>query len=160
MPVTTFQDLAHLRSAVGTRLGASDWMDIDQARVDRFAEATDDHQWIHVDTHRARSGPYGSTIAHGYLTLSLLPSLVWQVYRTEGLSMEINYGSDKVRFLSPVVVPSRVRAVVDLASVDQAGDGYRVKTVVTVEIEGVEKPACVAETLAFVVPLQPTSSAK
>jgi len=134
-------------------------MDIDQARVDRFAEATDDHQWIHVDTDRARSGPYGSTIAHGYLTLSLVSSLVWQVYRTEGLSMEINYGSDKVRFLSPVVVPARVRAVVDLVSVDQAGDGYRIKTNVTIEIEGSEKPACVAETLAFVVPASSQSRA-
>ena len=154
-----FPDLEHLRLAAGTRLGVSDWVAIDQARVERFAEATDDHQWIHVDLDRARSGPFGSTIAHGYLTLSLLPSLVWQIYRTEGLSMEINYGSDKVRFLSPVVVPARVRAVVDLVSVEKAGDGYRIKTIVTVEIEGGEKPACVAETLAFVVPASSQSQA-
>jgi acyl dehydratase len=161
--VKTFRDLDDLRSAVGARLGTSDWITVDQARVQRFADATDDHQWIHVDTERASSGPFGSTIAHGYLTLSLLTSLVWSVYRVEGLAMQINYGADKVRFLSPVVIPSRLRAAVDLVSVDPSGDGYRVKTNVTIEIEGSDKPACVAEVLAYVIPLpsqpEPTAGA-
>ncbi|SDK27344.1 Acyl dehydratase [Nocardioides sp. YR527] len=145
-------DLSQLCLAAGTRLGVSDWLSVEQARIDCFADATGDHQWIHVDAEQAASGPFGTTIAHGYLTLSLVPALVWQVYRTEGLSMEINYGLDRVRFPAPVGVGSRIRAVVDLLSVDPSGEGFQVRTRITVEIEGGDKPACVAETLAYVVP--------
>jgi acyl dehydratase len=148
----TFRGIDELVRAIGTRIGESGWMDIDQERVNRFAEATDDHQWIHVDPERASSGPFGGTIAHGYLTLSLLSALAWQAYRIDGLQMEINYGANKVRFPAPVRVPSRVRAVVDLLSVEPQGAGHMVATRVTVEREGEEKPACVAETLGYVVP--------
>src|SRR4051812_29987182 len=114
--MTTFRSIRELEEAVGTQLGVSDWLDIDQDRVNRFADATGDHQWIQVDTERARSGPFGTTIAHGYLTLSLISTLSWQAYRTEGLRMAINYGANRVRFPAPVPVPSRVRGVVDLVS--------------------------------------------
>lgn len=147
-----FHGVDELRDAVGTHLGYSDWYDIDQRQVDLFAESTGDHQWIHVDPERAAAGPFGTTIAHGYLTVSLLPVLTWQVSRTEGLKMEINYGSNKVRFPSPVPVPSRVRAGVELLSVEEFGDGFMVTSRVTIEREGGDKPACVAESLGYLVP--------
>jgi acyl dehydratase len=150
--VRTFRGIDELRDAVGTQLGVSPWLDIDQERVDRFADATGDHQWIHVDPERARSGPFGGTIAHGYLTLSLISALSWEAYRTEGLRMAINYGANRVRFPAPVPVPSRVRGVVDLVSVEPNGDGYMVVTGVTVECEGGDKPACVAGTIGYLVP--------
>jgi len=121
---------------------------IRQDRIDRFAEATGDHQWIHVDAERAKEGPFGATIAHGYLTLSLLPVLLSEVYRVEGVRMGINYGLNKVRFVNPVRVGSAVRAVMTVTAADEVpGNGLQVAATVVVEIQGVEKPAAVAEAL-------------
>ena len=140
-----FNGLDELRAAAGTHVGASDWMTIDQARVNTFADATDDHQWIHVDEEKAKDGPFHTTIAHGFLTLSLLPELLSQVYRVDGVKMGVNYGLNKVRFTAPVPVGSKVRGVVDIADVAEAKGGVQVTTQVTVEIEGSERPALVAE---------------
>ncbi len=147
----TFQGLDELERAVGTHLGHSDWHRIDQRQIDLFAEATGDHQWIHVDPERAAQGPFGATIAHGYLTLSLVPRLVWQVYTVEGLSMGVNYGSNKVRFPAPVPVGSRVRAGVELLALERRPGGAQSVVRVTVEREGADKPACVAETVSVLV---------
>lgn len=143
--------LEELQAAVGEHLGYSDWVEIDQKRIDLFAEATGDHQWIHVDPEKAKAGPFGSTIAHGYLTLSLIPTLVWQIYTVEGTKMGVNYGSNKVRFPSPVPVGSRVRAGVELVSVTPGAGGQQVVARVTIEREGSDRPACVAETVSVVV---------
>ncbi|MEU2927156.1 MaoC family dehydratase [Streptomyces sp. NPDC007251] len=145
-----FQGFEELRNAVGTHLGYSDWHTVTQQQIDTFADATGDHQWIHVDVEKAAAGPFAGTIAHGYLTLSLVPMLVWQVYRVEGVSMGVNYGANKVRFPSPVPVDSKVRAGVELLSVEPGGGGYRVTTRVTIERQGAGKPACVAETVSVV----------
>ncbi|KOG87718.1 MaoC family dehydratase [Streptomyces varsoviensis] len=143
-----FTSLDELRAAVGEELGPSDWLEIDQKRIDLFAEATGDHQWIHVDPERAAGGPFGATIAHGYLTLSLLPSLVPRVMRVENIKMGVNYGTNKVRFPSPVPVGSRLRASARVAEVAEVTGGVQVTTVVTIEREGEAKPACVAETVS------------
>jgi acyl dehydratase len=141
-----FNGLDELRAAAGTQVGASDWMTMDQARVNTFADATDDHQWIHIDEAKAKDGPFGGTIAHGFLTLSLLPELISQVYRIDGTKMGVNYGLNKVRFTAPVPVGSKIRGVVDLAEVvDAKGGAVQVTSRVTVEIEGSERPALVAE---------------
>ena len=138
-----------LKDLVGQQLGTSSWVTIEQERIDKFAEATGDHQWIHVDPERAKDGPFGSTIAHGFLTLSLIPALGWEVYTIEGARLSVNYGLNKLRFITPVKVGSRVRAHLTLAAVDEvAGDALQVATTVTVELEGADKPAAVAETLA------------
>ena len=138
-----------VRAAVGRHLGYSDWVEITQERVDQFAEATGDFQWIHVDVERARAeSPYGGPIAHGYLTLSLTNMLVPTVVTLAGFSMGINYGTDKVRFPAAVPVGARVRAGVELTDVADVPGGVQVKMVVTVEIEGGEKPACVVESLS------------
>jgi acyl dehydratase len=142
-----FNGVDDLRAAAGSQLGVSDWVTIDQSQIDTFADATGDHQWIHVDEERAKSGPFGTTIAHGFLTLSLLPVLVAQVYKVENVKMGINYGLNKVRFTSPVPVGSKVRAGVELVSVDDVAGGVQLTTKVTVEIEGSERPAVVAEWL-------------
>lgn len=147
----TIETTNDLEELVGTRLGVSDWLSIDQARIDTFADATGDHQWIHVDPERAEQGPYGRTIAHGYLTLSLLPALVAQVVDYAGWSTKINYGSNKVRFPSPVPVGSRVRARVDLAGVEVVRSGTQVTNQVTIEIDGADRPAVVAETITLLV---------
>ncbi|MBA9004165.1 MaoC family dehydratase [Thermomonospora cellulosilytica] len=146
-----FDGIADLEKAVGTHLGYSEWHTVTQEQIDKFAEATGDHQWIHVDPEKAAQGPFGTTIAHGYLTLSLLPLLVHQVYRVDGLKMGINYGTDKVRFPSPVPVGSRLRAGVELVEVTPTAAGTRVKVKVTIEREGGDKPACVAESLSLLV---------
>jgi acyl dehydratase len=140
-----------LAKAVGTHLGYSDWHTITQEQIDLFAEATGDHQWIHVDQERAAAGPFGTTIAHGYLTLSLVPVLVGQVYQIEGLSMGVNYGSNKVRFPAPVPVGSRVRAGVELVSLTPGGLGHQAVARVTIELDGEDKPACIAETVSVLV---------
>ncbi|MFK4069017.1 MaoC family dehydratase [Streptomyces sp. NPDC029674] len=138
-----------LSAAVGEQLGYSDWLEIDQKRIDLFADATGDHQWIHVDPEKAAQGPFKTTIAHGYLTLSLLPSLVPQTMRVEGMKMGINYGTEKVRFPSPVPVGSRLRATAVLTGVTPTKDGgVQVTAKVTVEREGSDKPACVAESVS------------
>ncbi|MEV8394517.1 MaoC family dehydratase [Streptomyces sp. NPDC057539] len=143
-----FTSAEELRAGVGEQLGHSEWLEIDQKRIDLFAEATGDHQWIHVDPERAAAGPFGTTIAHGYLTLSLLPAFVPQILRVENVKMGINYGTNKVRFPSPVPVGSRLRASAVLTEVTEAGGGVQITTLVTVEREGGEKPACVAESVS------------
>ena len=115
--------IEELEQAVGTHLGYSDWHTVTQDQIDLFADATGDHQWIHVDQKKAKEGPFGSTIAHGYLTLSLVPMLSWQVYKVEGVRMGVNYGANRLRFPSPVPVASKVRAGVELLSVTPAGGG-------------------------------------
>ncbi|WP_431781328.1 MaoC family dehydratase [Streptomyces chumphonensis] len=142
-----FASVTELREAVGAELGPSDWLEVDQKRIDLFAEATGDHQWIHVDPEKAAQGPFGTTIAHGYLTLSLLPVLMPQVLRVEGVSMGVNYGVNKVRFPAPVPVDARVRATARIADVSEAGTGVQCTVRVTVEREGGDKPVCVAETV-------------
>ncbi|MEV0972023.1 MaoC family dehydratase [Microtetraspora glauca] len=147
-----FQGIEEFEKAVGVHLGYSDWHALSQDQIDLFADATGDHQWIHVDQEKAAQGPFGTTIAHGYLTLSLVPKLVGQVYRIEGLKMGINYGCDKVRFPSPVPVGSRVRAGVKLVSLIPGPSGVRAVARVSVEREGSDKPACVVETVTLLVP--------
>jgi acyl dehydratase len=140
--------LAAVQEAEGRHLGYSDWLEITQERVDQFAEATGDFQWIHVDPQRAKDGPFGGTIAHGYLTLSLASYLLPQIVRYEGFTMAVNYGLDKVRFPSPVRVGARIRAGAQLPEVSDVGTGVQVKTIVTIEVDGADKPACVIESLA------------
>ncbi|KAB8162263.1 dehydratase [Streptomyces sp. 3MP-14] len=136
-----------LPEAIGEPLGPSDWLLVDQRRIDQFAEATGDHQWIHVDPERAANGPFGSTIAHGYLTLALLPVLTPQLLRVEGVRMAINYGSNRVRFPAPLPVGSRVRARGSVVNAEPVRDGWQLTLAVTVEREGGEKPVCTAETV-------------
>ena len=142
-----FNGVDELRAAVGSALGVSDWVTVDQSRIDTFAEATGDHQWIHVDEERAKAGPFGGTIAHGFLTLSLLPVLVAQTYRIEGTKMGVNYGLNRVRFTSPVPVGSKVRGNIELLDVADVSGGVQMTTKVTVDIEGSERPSLVAEWL-------------
>jgi acyl dehydratase len=145
-----FRSVQELAAAVGKSLGASDWLAVDQQRIDRFADATDDHQWIHVDVPRASGGPFASTIAHGYLTLSLVNALVPQLISVPNAPVAINQGCHKVRFPAPVPVGSRIRALGELAEVhpvDGVDGGVDVVVRVTIEIEGHAKPACVAETV-------------
>ncbi|KAA0919333.1 MaoC family dehydratase [Dietzia sp. ANT_WB102] len=146
-----FEGLDQVENAIGEHLGFSDWMEITQERVDAFAEATGDHQWIHVDPARAAEGPYGSTIAHGYLTLSLLPVLGADVMDIRGFRMMINYGLGKVRFPAPVRVGSRIRAGVELASLERTPSGAKLTSVVTIEVEGGGRPAVVAEAIRLMV---------
>jgi acyl dehydratase len=144
----TFANGEELLAAVGEVLGHSEWREVTQEQINLFAQATGDFQWIHVDLERAAAGPFGTTIAHGFMSLSLLPVLVSGVYRVEGSRMGINYGLDKVRFPAPLPVGSKVRAVVQLLVAEDLGDGWlQLKNKVTVEREGQEKPVCVAESL-------------
>ncbi|MFH8572135.1 MaoC family dehydratase [Streptomyces sp. NPDC017993] len=143
-----FGSLDELRAAVGEDLGTSDWLEIDQKRIDLFAEATGDHQWIHVDQEKAAAGPFGTTIAHGYLTLSLLPAFVPQLMRVDNVKMGINYGTNKVRFPATVPVGSRLRATARIADVSEVSGGVQLTTTVTIEREGGDKPVCVAEAVS------------
>ena len=137
---TVFEKPADLEAAVGRALGASDWLEITQERVDQFADATGDHQWIHVDPERAKRGPFGATIAHGYLTLSLVNLFLPQILEVRGISMGVNYGVDRVRFPAPVKVGARVRGGGELVEVEAQKDGaVQAKVRVTVEIEGGER---------------------
>jgi acyl dehydratase len=134
------------RALAGTDLGHTDWLEITQDRVDTFADATDDHQWIHVDPERAATGPFGGTIAHGYLTLSLIIPLFNQLLEISGVSMSLNYGLERVRFPSPVRVGAKIRLRGTVDSVEPvAGNGVQMQLTFTVEIEGASKPACVAQ---------------
>ncbi|BBZ01495.1 putative enoyl-CoA hydratase 1 [Mycolicibacterium chitae] len=143
-----FTSAAELVAAQGEELGSSDWKVITQDAVNLFADATGDHQWIHVDPEKAKDGPFGSTIAHGYMTLSLLPVLMHDIFAVEGVKLGINYGLNKVRFPSPVPVGAKVRATSTLVKAEDLGDGALQLTVsTTVEIEGGSKPACVAESI-------------
>ncbi|MDQ4008667.1 MAG: MaoC family dehydratase [Actinomycetota bacterium] len=146
-----FNGIDELKEAVGEQLGHSDWHTVTQEKVDQFADATGDHQWIHVDPERAKAGPFGGTIAHGYMTLSLLPMLNAQIYRIDGLTMGINYGTNKVRFPAPVPVGSRVRAGAELVEVTPNAQGAQAVVRTTIEVEGGEKPACVAESVVVLV---------
>ena len=146
---TTFEELA---AAAGEELGTSDWHEITQERVDAFADATGDHQWIHVDVERAKDGPFGGTIAHGYLTLSLVPWLGSQVFSLETPGAKLNYGVNKVRFPNPVPVGSKIRARVSVADVSDIPTGKQMLLSYVIEIEGQDKPACVAETVVLLLP--------
>ena len=142
-----------LAAAVGRSVGPTDWVTIEQSRIDAFANATDDHQWIHVDAERAKQGPFGATIAHGYLTLSLVSLFLPQLLEVRGAAMGVNYGCDRVRFPAAVRVGSRVRASANVLDAEElhgrdgAPQGIQVKIRMTVELEGGDKPACVADTL-------------
>jgi acyl dehydratase len=144
----TIDGIEALKAKAGDHLGYSPWHEITQERINRFADATDDHQWIHVDRDKAAAGPFGTTIAHGYLTLSLAPALVAEVFRVSGVRMGINYGTNRVRFPAPVPVGSRVRVGVQLASVEDVAGGVQVVSDLTFEVEGGEKPVCVAQTVS------------
>ena len=146
-----FTSFDELTAAVGEELGTSEWLEIDQDRVNAFADATGDHQWIHVDVERAKDGPFGGTIAHGYLTLSLVPYLGSSVFSLETPGAKLNYGANKVRFPHPVPVGSRIRNHVTLAEVTDVPSGKQVVLRHTVEIEGVDKPGCVAETVVLLL---------
>ncbi|WP_433379619.1 MaoC family dehydratase [Streptosporangium sp. CA-115845] len=142
-----FNGLDELAGASGEVLGTSDWITVEQERVDGFADATGDHQWIHVDVERAKDGPFGRTIAHGFLTLSLLPVFFQQIYRVDGLRMAVNYGLNKVRFPAPVPVGSKLRATSRLVEVTPLDGATQIVLATTIEAEGVEKPVCVAESV-------------
>ncbi|VEG46442.1 enoyl-CoA hydratase [Mycolicibacterium flavescens] len=148
---TEYDGIAAFEEHVGEHLGYSEWRQVTQKEIDLFAEATGDHQWIHVDAEKAANGPYGKTIAHGYLTLSLVPVLVQQIYKVTGLSMQVNYGVDKLRFPAPVPVDSRIRGGAELIKVERTNNGARATVRVTVEVEGSERPACVVDTIAAMV---------
>jgi acyl dehydratase len=145
--MATFQSAAELKAAVGKHLGYSDWLQIDQQRIDRFAEATGDHQWIHVDPERAKSGPFGATIAHGYLTLSITNKFLPQLVSVPAAKLGINYGTNKVRFPAPVKVGSRVRCGAELLEASDVPGGVQVIVRISVEVEGSDKPACVVESI-------------
>lgn len=146
-----YEGIAGFEAHTGEHLGYSDWRQVTQEEIDLFAEATGDRQWIHVDAEKAAKGPYGKTIAHGYLTLSLVPVLVQQIYKVTGLSMQVNYGVDQLRFPAPVPVDSRIRAGAELIKVERNDKGGRSTVRVTVEVEGSDRPACVVDTIAAMV---------
>ncbi|MDA8453733.1 MaoC family dehydratase [Acidovorax sp. GBBC 3334] len=144
----TFQSYSELAACVGSEVAVSEWIPVTQAQVDQFAEATGDHQWIHVDPERAAQGPFGGPIAHGFLTLSLLPRFFESCFAIKGARMGANYGLNRVRFMSPVPVGSRVRARLTLLACEPlAPDGVQMTWQATIEREGADKPACVAESL-------------
>ena len=150
---TVFQHPAELKQAIGKPLGVSDWLEITQDRIDKFAEATGDHQWIHVDPERAKQGPFGTTIAHGYLTQSLVNFFLPQIVEVRGIRMGVNYGADRIRFPAPVPVGSRIRGSAELLAADDTKDGaVQAKIRVTVEIEGGDRPACVIDTISRYYP--------
>lgn len=142
-----FSGLDEFVAAQGSQLGPTDWLEVTQDRVNLFADATDDHQWIHVDPERAANGPFGGTIAHGLLTLSLLPHFTHQLYTVDNIAMAINYGYNKVRFITPARVGSKIRARAEIAKVDQLEGAVQATVTVTVEIDGSDKPAAVAESI-------------
>jgi acyl dehydratase len=141
-----------LLGQVGTKLGPSDWLCIDQARVNGFAEVTGDHQWIHVDPVRARDGPFGSTIAHGYLTMSLVNVFLPEMIEVRGFTHAVNVGADRLRFLAPVKVGARIRGTGEIISVDEIKGAIQSVVRVTVEIEGGDKPACIVDTISRYFP--------
>lgn len=152
MPVV-FENPQALLDAAGRALGESDWLEISQQRINQFADATGDHQWIHVDPERAKQGPFGGTIAHGYLSLSLVNYFLPQLLEVRGVAMGVNYGVDRVRFPAPAPVGARVRAVGEIISAEEVkGGAVQAKVRVTIELEGSERPVCVADTLSRFVP--------
>lgn len=149
---TVFSQPADLLEAVGQHLGYSDWLEIDQQRINLFAEATGDHQWIHVDPERAKDGPFGATIAHGYLTLSLANLFLPQIMEVQNVSMGVNYGCDKVRFPAPVPVGSRVRGGGEVLTAEAVKGGVQVVVRITVEVQGSDRPACIIDTISRFFP--------
>jgi len=144
-------DSQEIAAAAGEELGVSEWVTISQERIDMFADATGDRQWIHVDPERAAEGPFGATVAHGYLTLSMIPFLGAQVYAFAGNVARVNYGMNKVRFINPVRVDSKIRNRVQILDVKDTDKGQHVTIQHTIEIKGEDKPACVAETLTILM---------
>jgi acyl dehydratase len=145
--VKKFSGLDEFVAAQGAELGPTDWLEVTQDRVNLFADATDDHQWIHVDPERAADGPFGGAIAHGLLTLSLLPHFTHQLYTVDNVAMAIIYGYNKVRFITPVKVGAKIRARAEIAKVDQLDGAVQATVTTTVEIDGSDKPAAVAESI-------------
>ncbi len=148
-----FASVAELAAAVGEHIGPGEPFPVDQERVTAFADATGDHQWIHVDPERAAAGPFGGTVAHGYLTLSLIPALTQALYRVDGVRMAINYGLNKCRFPAPLRVGSAVRASVEIVSMEPVAGGYQLVARVSVQADGSDKPCCVAETVSRLYPV-------
>jgi acyl dehydratase len=144
---TTIHGIDGLNALVGEHLGYSEWHEVTQEQINLFADATGDHQWIHVDVERAKAGPFGGPIAHGYLTLSLVPLLLSEIINVTGFAMAVNYGLNRLRFPAPVPVGAKIRAGVTLASQEDVAGGVQCTLVTTIEIEGGAKPACVAELL-------------
>jgi len=147
-----FDTPAELIGSEGTALGPTDWLAIEQDRVDGFAEVTGDHQWIHVDAERARSGPFGGTIAHGYLTMSLVNFFLPDLIEVRGFAHAVNVGADRLRFLNPVRTGSRIRATGEIVGAEEMKGGIQAVVRVTVEIEGADKPACVVDTISRYFP--------
>ena len=147
---TIIENVEALQSYLGKELEPTDWMEITQDRINMFADATEDHQFIHVDPEAAKLTPFGTTIAHGFLTLSLAPAFWSQIYRVEGVKMGVNYGLNKVRFINPVKVNSRVRGKGKITNLGEAAGGTQITFELTIEIEGEEKPACIAETISLI----------
>lgn len=147
-----FEKPADLTGKERTKLGPTEWLAIEQDRVDGFAEVTGDHQWIHVDVERAKAGPFGGTIAHGYLTMSLVNYFLPQLIEVRGFAHAVNVGADRLRFLNPVKVGSRIRGVGEIVSVEEVKGGIQSVVRVTVEIEGQDKPACVVDTISRYFP--------
>jgi acyl dehydratase len=143
-----FRSAEEFKGATGRSFGPTEWLVVDQSRINQFADATGDHQWIHVDVDRARNGPFGGTIAHGYLTLSLVNYFLPELIQAEGAKMGVNYGCDRVRFPSAVRAGSRVRGRAEILGTDDVAGGVQVKIRITVETEDGDKPACVADTLS------------
>ncbi|MGC4943431.1 MaoC family dehydratase [Kribbella sp. DT2] len=148
----TFTGVDAVVGAVGTQLGETEWLEITQEQVNQFADATGDHQWIHVDVERAVAGPYGGTIAHGYLTLSLIARFGGELFDVDGVSAKLNYGVNKVRFPTPVPVGARIRAGASIAGAQETPAGVQISLQWVIELEGSTKPACVAETVVLLVP--------
>ncbi|WP_285032506.1 MaoC family dehydratase [Mycolicibacterium sp. lyk4-40-TYG-92] len=146
-----FDNLSEFVAAAGSQLGPTEWMEITQERVNLFADATDDHQWIHIDPERAAAGPFGGTIAHGLLTLSLLPHFMHQLYRVDNVALAVNYGYNKVRFITPVKVGANVRAGAVISKVDELDGAVQATMTATVEIEGSDKPAAVVESIVRII---------
>ncbi|MGC6472345.1 MAG: MaoC family dehydratase [Parvibaculales bacterium] len=147
---TIIENVDALQDYLGKDLEPTDWIDIKQDRINMFADATEDHQFIHVDPEAAKLTPFGTTIAHGFLTLSLAPMFWSQLYRVEGVKMGVNYGLNKVRFINPVKVDSRVRGKGKIVAIGEAAGGTQITFEMTIEIEGEDKPACVAETISLI----------
>ena len=146
-----FDNLSEFVAAAGSQLGPTEWMEITQDRVNLFADATDDHQWIHIDPERAAAGPFGGAIAHGLLTLSLLPHFTHQMYRVDNVALAVNYGYNKVRFITPVKVGANVRASAAISKVDELDGAVQATMTITVEIEGSDKPAAVVESIVRII---------
>ena len=149
----SLNSIDELKNYIGKTTGTSPWIDVTQKRINEFAKATEDFQWIHIDEDKAKEGPFGSTIAHGFLTLSLAPWMGYNTYKVKNIAHSVNYGLDRVRFLSPVKAGSKVRGSYKLLEVQEfKGNGYRVKNELTIEIQNKERPACVAETIGVLYP--------